>query len=216
MKISQLSQDERPRERLFRHGAESLSIVELLAILLGTGTQQQDVLEFSAAILSEWGGLAGLCRAAPSELMQKKGLKKAKAALLSAVLELGTRIAQADKTEEKQSWHRHVENTALKLRFLDREQICALFLDANDEVIDEEVISYGGPSGAYLDVPVFFRKAVRLNAYSVVLVHNYPDGAQGVSRDDAMLTEHVRRGLKLLGMDLKAHFIVAGGALIQI
>lgn len=216
MRLSQLSEDERPRERLFRHGAASLSVVELMAILLGTGTKDQDVLEFSASILSEWGGLAGLCRAEPSELMQKKGLKKAKTALLASVLELGRRIAQANREEEKKSWRHCAEDIAMKLRFLDREQICAVFLDSGENVIDEEVLSYGGQNGAFLDVPVFFRKAVRLNASSIVLIHNHPDGTRCASREDTALTEHVRRGLKLLGMDLKAHLIAAGGSLIQI
>ena len=104
----------------------------------------------------------------------------------------------------------------MRIRFLDREQICALFLDAGERVIDEEVLSYGGQDGAFLDIPVFYRKAVRLNAYSVVLVHNHPDGAQCASGEDEALTEHVRRGLKLLGIELKAHFIAANGELIEI
>ena len=93
MKLSQLSESERPREKLLVLGPDSLSVVELLAILLRTGTKGKDVLEFSAFLLDEWGGLEGLCRAKPSELMQENGLKEAKAATLSAVLELGKRIA---------------------------------------------------------------------------------------------------------------------------
>lgn len=215
MRLSQLSEDERPRERLLRCGVESLSLVELLAILLRTGTKNQDVLELSASILNEWGGLTGLCRAEVAELMQKKGLKQAKAAALIAVLELGKRIAQAN-SKELCDWKICAEQIARRAQFLDREQIHALFLDTKEGVMDEEILSYGGPDGAYLDIPVFYRKAVRLNAYSVVLVHNHPDGAQGPSREDIALTEHVRRGLKLLGVELKAHLIAANGALVQI
>ena len=72
MRISQLAADERPREKLLNNGAGSLSVAELLAILMRTGAKGEDVLELSAAILQEWGGLSGLCRASPSELMERR------------------------------------------------------------------------------------------------------------------------------------------------
>ena len=83
-------------------------------------------------------------------------------------------------------------------------------------MLDDEVISYGGQSGAYMDVSVFYRKAVRLNAHSVVLVHNHPDGSPFASREDVALTEHLRQGLKLLGIGLLGHYIAAGGTLTQV
>lgn len=210
MRMSQLSPCERPREKLLEKGADSLSITELLAILIRTGTKNKDVLEFSASILSKFGGLEGLCRTSPAELMQEKGLKSAKVATLSAVIELGKRISQL-KYESRESWEARLEKISQDKRFLDREKIFALYLDSKDNVIEEETISYGGQSGAYMDIPVFYRKAVRLNAYSVLLIHNHPDGSLAASREDVDLTGNIRQGLKLLGIRLKGHYIAAGG-----
>lgn len=215
MRLAQLSGDEMPRERLLRLGARSLSVVELLAVLLRTGTRDEDVLALASSLLNEWGGLSGLCRAGPAELMQRKGLKQAKAAALLAVLELGRRIAQ-EGSGERPLWEQRMNVIARDARFLDREQIYALFLDSRESVLGEEVLSYGGLDGAFLDVPVFLRKAVRLNAHSVIMIHNHPDDEVSPSKDDLALTEHIRRGLKVLGLNLKAHFIAAKGELFEI
>lgn len=215
MRVSQLPEEERPRERLLQRGAESLSVTELLAILLRTGTTKESVLEYSASLLDRWGGLEGLCRARPSELMQEPGLKEAKAATLAAVFELGRRIALLGSTE-RESWNVRIKDIANATRFIDREQIYALFLDSKSKVLDEEIVSYGGNDGAYLDISVFYRRAVRLNSHSVILVHNHPDGVLCASKEDAELTEFVRQGLKLLGIKLKAHYVAANGSLTQV
>lgn len=211
MRLTQLSDNERPREKLLEKGAETLSVVELLAILIRTGCKGKDVLEFSASILDKFGGLKGLCRASPAELMQEKGLKSAKVATLSAVIELGKRISQMEHPK-LESWEVRLQRIAQDTKFLDREQIFALYLDSKDNVIEEEIISYGGQSGAYMDIPVFYRKAIRLNAFSVLLVHNHPDGSLSASREDIDLTGRIYQGLKLLGIRLKGHYIAADGA----
>ena len=215
MKIKDLPSEERPREKLLTHGAHSLSVVELLAILLRTGIKGEDVLNFSASLLNEWGGLEGLCRARTAELMKKKGLNSAKVATIAAVIELGNRIAVlGDK--KRDAWRTRLEKIAKDTRFCDREMIYALFLDAKGKVIEEEILSYGGQSGAYLDIPVFYRKAVRINAYGVVLVHNHPDGSCSASREDVAITDHVKKGLDFLGIELLGHFIAAEGKLAQV
>lgn len=215
MRLAQLSGEERPRERLLRLGAESLSVVELLAILLRTGTRGEDVLALAASLVSDLGGLEGLCMADPAEIMQRKGLKKAKAATLTAALELGRRIA-LNGSADRPDWELRLRAVAQEARFMEREQISALFLDSRGGVLGEEIISYGGLDGAFLDIPVFFRKAVRLNAQSLILIHNHPDGEMSPSGEDLALTEHIRRGLKVLGIKLQAHFITAKGEILKI
>ena len=215
MKILDLPMEERPREKLLTYGAHSLSIAELLAILLRTGNKGVDVLEFSASLLNEWGGLEGLCRAGTAELMGEKGLKSSKVATLAAVIELSNRIAALGE-KKRDTWQTRLDKIAKETRFCDREMIYALFLDAGGKVIEEEAISYGGQSGAYLDIPVFYRKAVRINAYGIVLVHNHPDGSCSASREDIAITDHVKKGLDFLGIELLGHFIAAGGSLAKV
>lgn len=146
---------------------------------------------------------------------EKKGLNSAKVATIAAVIELGNRIAVlGDK--KRDAWRTRLEKIAKDTRFCDREMIYALFLDAKGKVIEEETLSYGGQSGAYLDIPVFYRKAVRINAYGVVLVHNHPDGSCSASREDVAITDHVKKGLDFLGVEFLGHFITAEGKLAQV
>lgn len=215
MDFASLHHDERPREKLLRLGPESLSVAELLAIILRTGRQGEDVMALSHGLLSRMGGIEGLARATVAELMQEKGLKEAKAASLAASLELGKRIAVISSGEKKE-WRNRLFAIALETKYAERETIFALFLDARDGLIGEAELSYGGMNGAYLDLPVFFRRAVRAGAYGVVMAHNHPDGSRVASRDDERLTEHVRKALAVLGIKLKGHYIAARGELFPV
>ncbi len=215
MDLASLHNDERPREKLLKHGPESLSAAELLAVILRTGRHGEDVMALSHGLLSRMGGLEGLARATVPELMREKGLKEAKAAALAASLELGKRLAVTGAGEKKE-WKSRLLAIALETKYAERESIFALFLDARGGLISEEELSYGGISGAYFDLPVFFRLAVRVGAYGVVLVHNHPDGREEASDDDKKLTEHVGKSLAVLGIKLKGHYIAAGGELFPV
>ncbi|MEG1642326.1 MAG: DNA repair protein RadC [Synergistaceae bacterium] len=207
--------DDMPREKLLKNGPECLTDTELLAIILRTGTIESNVLEFSSKLLSTFGGLEGLCKATPQELMQERGIKESKATMMAAVFELGRRISLINSLD-REDWQLAVEKIAVETQFEEREFIFALFLDIKEKVIYTDKISYGGLSGAHMDLPVFFRKAVRLNAYSIMLLHNHPNGADFPSREDIVLTEHVEGALKLLGIKLKAHCILAKGKVVKI
>ena len=215
MQLKQLSHREMPREKLLDNGPATLSVVELIAILMRTGIKGEDVLTFSASLLERWGGLEGLCRADTTELMQEKGLKASKVATLAAVIELGKRIALLNK-EGRPLWKTRIESIALDTRFADREFIFALFIDAGDRVIKEEVLSYGGQSGAFMDIRVFYRQAFPLIAVPVVFSNIHPEGRLTASSEDIVLTNNVRRGLETLGIRLKGHYIAADGSLTQV
>lgn len=215
MNISQIPFDERPREKLIEFGPESLSLAELLAIILRTGLKGEDVVTMSQNLLNRMGGLEGMARASIAELMQERGLKAAKAASLSAALELGRRMVHI-RESELDKWEQRLHALAFDTKFKERESIHALFLGAKDKLLGESELSYGGPSGAFLDLPVFFRQAVRIGASKVVMLHNHPDGSRGASREDIKLTEYVEKALRFLGMELKAHYIAAEGELFPI
>ena len=210
MRLSGLPDDERPRERLFNKGAESLTLTELLAILFRTGTRERDVMSLAAAVLKEWGGLRGLSRATPTELLEMKGMKQAKVSTLVAAMELGKRLA-VEGTEHLDDWSFRIKAKAIALQQEEREFIIALFLDARDRVLSEESISYGGLNGAYMDLPFLFRRAIRVDANSLIVMHNHPDGSLVPSADDHRLTNHLKRCTELLDLRMKGHYILAGG-----
>ncbi len=215
MNISQIPFEERPREKLIEHGPESLSLAELLAILLRTGMQGEDVVTMSQNLLSRMGGLEGMAKASTAELMQERGLKAAKAASLAAALELGKRMVLLKETDSG-SWEKRLYALAFEAKYKERESIHAIYLGVKDNFLGESELSYGGPSGAFLDLPVFFRQAVRMGASKVVMLHNHPDGSRNASKEDMELTEYVKKALRYLGIELKAHYIAADGGLYPI
>ena len=215
MEFSDLSKDEMPREKLLRHGAASLTLAELVAILLRTGTKEESVLDMAHNLINKMGGIEGLARATAAELMQEKGLKAAKTASLAAALELGNRIA-ASKSDDYPEWQKALREKAFKIKHSERESIFVFFLNAKERVLGSEELSYGGITGAYLDLPVFFRKAARVSAAKIVLLHNHPDGCKKASREDVLLTEHIERGLEFLAIQLKGHYIAADGELFLV
>lgn len=213
MRCSSLPERERPRERLFRLGPESLGLQELLAILLRTGTKAQDVLELSGSIMGQFGNLAGLLRASPEEFLGIPGCGSAKASLLAATMEIARRameeVAPASLPED--SWEARIGFLARRNRYEEREFLWAFFLDGSEKVLGEERLSYGGLEGACLDLPLFLRKAVRLGAEEVILLHNHPRGSTEPSREDLELTKYVADRLRVLEMRLKAHYILGNG-----
>ena len=216
LKRLNMPEDEMPREKLLRYGADKLSTAELIAILLRTGTPSCNVLELATKLLKDNGGLQGLCKLSAAELKTEDGIKNAKATTLAAVLELGLRIARIHNGEERESWQDKLKFQADRMGYLDREEIYALFLDKQEKVVGEETISYGGLNGAFLDMPLLFRRAVRVNAHSVIVMHNHPNGVLAASSEDNELTEFIRNGLKTLEIKFKGHYITAHGKILLI
>lgn len=220
MRVVSLPKEERPRERLRRSGAESLSGAELLAVLLRTGTRNKDVLELATEVLAAFGGVKGLARAVENELMAFQGLGETKAAVLIAAVELGRRMA-AERSAmlsvpAKESWQKAVASVAAELATEEREYIVALHIRKNGSVITMDRISYGGLDGAFLDVKYLLRRAVRLDSSGLVLIHNHPDGTMKPSEEDRQLTQFLLGRAKLLDIWLLGHFVAANGKFVAI
>jgi DNA repair protein RadC len=205
-----------PRERLLREGPQALSLVELLAILLRTGNSKQNVLELSEELLSEFGGLGGLYRATLGELHLIPGIKNAKACSLVAAMELARRVTVECGEEKAPGFAERIACWSTLLAHEEREFVIFLSLDSKGIVIDEKRISYGGLDGAFVDVQYLLRRAVRLDAKSVVLLHNHPDGSLLPSVEDRVLTRHVKDRLSVLSIGLQGHYIVAKGRSVAI
>jgi DNA repair protein RadC len=199
MKLASLPQEERPRERLRLKGASSLSLAELLAVLLRTGSRGKDVLELASSILEEFGDARGLARVDEEELMGFPGLGEAKACVLIAALELGRRIrSERSAQSDGQPWEKRLAALAEELAGEDREYIV------------------GGVDGAFLDVKYLLRRAVRLDSAGLVLVHNHPDGSLFPSGEDKMLTGYLAGRAKVLDIRFIGHYVAANGKYIPI
>lgn len=220
MSLVGLPAEERPRERLLRNGPEVLSVRELLAILLRTGTGDRDVLDLAGEVLASFGpgdgtgDLKRLFRATAQELMEVRGMGPVKVATLLTAFELARRLAVSERMAEGglNDWRDRISWWARRLSDEEREYIVALFLDHRGSFLGEEKVSYGGLSGAFLDFSFLFRRALRVGASGLVLLHNHPDGSLSESAEDRSLTSSLERKLRLLDMELVEHFIVAGGS----
>jgi DNA repair protein RadC len=211
MSLSNLPASERPRERLLRMGSASLSLQELLAVLLRTGRKGSDVMSLAANLLRDYPDERALARVTPAELCSFPGLGEAKAAALLAAIELGHRLNGDPKKNGGPAWQGILLTLEKRMTPEEREFILALFTDREGHVLGSEKISFGGLDGAFLDAPYLCRRAVRVGAAGLVLIHNHPDGNPEPSEEDRSLTVAVARQLKLLGIELIGHFVVAGG-----
>ncbi|VCU69955.1 hypothetical protein PIGHUM_02021 [Pigmentiphaga humi] len=208
-----LPPDERPRERLLRHGPAVLTDAELLAVLLRTGTRGCNAIELGRRLLAEFGGLRGLFAASRDDLRRVPGLGAAKASQLQAILELARReldetMRRGDALSNPADVRRYC---ATALSHLHIECCLALYLDARNRLIASEMLSQGTLSQAAVYPREIVRAALRLHAAAVILAHNHPSGNADPSQADEHLTRHVRGALSLVDVRLLDHIIVAGG-----
>lgn len=207
----QMPTEERPRERLLRHGAEAISSAELIAILLGTGMKGKPVLQLAHELLSHFGSLRDLAGATVEELLQVKGLGQAKSIQLKASFSLGLRLSHEGRPLRcRMDSPLHVYNL-LKDELVNekREHFIGLFIDAKGHLIAKEVIAIGTLTEAKIHPREVFYPAIRHKAASLIVVHNHPSGDPTPSKQDITLTEKLVEGGRLIGIPLNDHLIIA-------
>lgn len=202
--------DERPREKFSRHGSQSLSDAELLALLFGTGTAGQDVMTWARALLQQSGGLAQLLAMDNKRLRQLKGIGPARAIQLQAVLELSRRyLATALSRGEGFTSPALVRDyLASQLRHQPREVFAVLLLDSQHRLLHYAELFLGTINAA----PVYPREIVKLvlhhNAAAVIIAHNHPSGVAEPSMADRKVTERIQKALRVIDVALLDHFVI--------
>ena len=212
-KIRDMPQGERPRERLRDYGSRYLSNAELIAILLRTGIQGENVLAMSNRLLSRFGGLDGLGRASFTELCAERGLSEAKACQLIAALELGRRfISLAPQDRAPINSPQDVANLLqAEMALLEQEHLKVLLLNTRNQVLSTVEVYVGNVNSSIVRPSEVFRPAVRDNAPSIIAVHNHPSGDPTPSPEDVAITRELVSAGKLLGIDLLDHLVIGSG-----
>jgi DNA repair protein RadC len=218
MRLKDLPADAQPREKLLALGVGSLSDTELLALLLRTGTQREGVLQMADKLLDRYGrSLANLLHATPGDLKEVHGLGgDSKRSQLIAVLELARRaMAEELKRSEVFGSPEAVKNfLQLHLAHRKHEVFAALFLDAQNRLIELEELFRGTLTQTSVYPREVVIRALHHQAASVVLAHNHPSGTVQPSRADEALTQTLKASLALVDVRVLDHVIVApGGAL---
>ncbi|MCR4407929.1 MAG: DNA repair protein RadC [Anaerolineae bacterium] len=208
--IKDLPQDERPRERLERYGAQALSNAELLAIILRTGVQGESVLHLASRLLAKYNGLLGLARANFSELCTERGLGPAKATQLMAALELGRRLMIASPEERPvvRSPADAANLLMLEMAPLQQEHLRLLLLDTKNRVLSSPTVYIGSLNMSMLRVGEVFREAVRQNCAAIIVAHNHPSGDPTPSPEDIAVTERIVMAGQLLDVEVLDHLII--------
>lgn len=202
---------ERPRERMARFGAESLSLSELIAILLGSGTKSVPVLQLAQAILNHFGSLEDLAEATVEELCQVKGIGQAKAVQLRAAIHLGQRMQRQAILPKTKIDHPRQAYELLRDVVKDekRELFLAVLLDVKGCLICHQTIAVGTLSNVQVHPREVFYPAIRHKAASMILIHNHPSGDLTPSQADYDLTKKLLEVGKLMGISVLDHLILS-------
>lgn len=210
-RIEDIPEGERPRERLRDIGAGGMSQRELIAIILRTGSREQNALQLADALLQKFNGLSGLARASLPELMQLRGMGQVKAIEVKAALELGKRLAMSGQESKPQikTPADAAQMLMLHMGLLDQEEVRTLLLDTRNRVMASHMIYKGSLNAASMRVSEVFKEAVRSNAAAIIVAHNHPSGDPSPSAEDIAVTKTLQNAGKLLDIELLDHIVIA-------
>lgn len=202
-----------PREKLITKGVDTLSMAELLAIIFGTGSRKENVIELTSRLVRDYSDSAIFAFKRPKIVSERFKLPLVKACQVVAVSEIGRRLflsspRGAPLVRRAKDAFEHL--TAL--RNLPKEQAICLYLNTRGRVVYQEVIGVGTLSEIYIHPREVFAPAVELRSSRVIFAHNHPSGTLTPSRDDDRITARLLKSGKLLGIPLVDHIIVTSNS----
>ncbi len=208
--IKHWAEDDRPREKLLSKGRSALSITELLAILIGSGTRSATAIDIGKQIINQCeNDLNLLAKWNVQDFTKIKGVGEAKAITLIAAIELGRRRSAFESPEKgiisssNDAFHLVKE----KLMDLEHEEFWIILLNRKNAVIKLERISAGGVAGTVVDPKIVFKKALDHIASGIILIHNHPSGNIKPSNEDIQLTKSMSEAARLLSLKILDHLI---------
>ena len=219
--IKNWPEDERPRERLLRFGADELSTAQLLAIILRTGGRNKSALELAREILVKFNNLKEIEDASIAEFSELKGIGAAKIAQIKAAFELGKRLIANEKRNTSQ-WPCFNNSSQVytyympKFYGLKKEKFLCTLLDTKNKVFKETTVSEGTLTSSLVHPREVFRYAIKEAAASVLFVHNHPSGDPSPSRDDIDITKRLIETGKIIGINVLDHIIIGDGRYLSL
>lgn len=217
-RIHELPVAERPRERLRTHGARALSIQELLAILIGSGTPRHSALGLAHEVLARHRGALRRVAAQPlGTLTSIPGLGHARAVAIHAALELGRRLGAEGRAEGTplRAPRDVYQLYASRLEDAPVEEFHVAILDAQHRLDRDVLITRGILDSSLVHPREVFREAIAESASGVILVHNHPSGDPTPSRDDRAVTDQLVAAGDLLDIPVHDHIVIGRGRYIS-
>jgi DNA repair protein RadC len=209
LRLRDLPIEEKPREKLLSHGPSTLSLAELVAVVLNVGTKTEDVLSMSRRIVKEYGLSALSSQVEPQSLSEDLNIPIGKACQIIACSEIGRRLYK--KNDIGLAVIRTAKDTYEYLRdmhSLPKEQLRGVYLDTHNRVIHDEVISIGTINTNIVHPREVFRPALEYGAVAVVLAHNHPSGIVIPSTADIEITKQLVQAGKIIGIHVLDHVVI--------
>ena len=205
--IADLPTDDRPRERLLMHGAETLSDAELLAILLGSGVPGKNAIQLAREMLQE--GMSSLRKQEPAQIAKFAGVGPAKASRIAAAFEVARRLHFATP-DEMPDYDTEIFGRALVTSYAHhvQERLGAAFLDSRQRIVRQREIYIGTINHAAVSTRDVVRYALEANACALVMYHNHPSGDPTPSAEDVMFTRKLGESLRLCDIELTDHIVI--------
>lgn len=218
MNIRKLPLNEKPREKLLKEGKEKLSNIEILSILISSGTKSRSAMEIASDIISiDRMGIKYLAECTPEELCAVRGIGKAKACEILAAVELGKRIATIPvKQRNPIKTSTDIANLFMeRMRYYKKEHFVSLMINAKGQIIEETQVSIGDLCSSTTHPREVFVDAVRRSAGSVVFVHNHPSGDPTPSETDVETTKRLIEAGEILGIPVLDHIVIGDGRYVS-
>lgn len=216
LRIADLNDDDKPREKAMRNGIRSLSDTELIAILLGGGLPGKSVIDLSREIYESYShSLSDLARSSIREMCKRfKGIGPAKAITLAAALELGGRRKdiQTEKKPQIKSSEDAYNAIRQRLENIPVEEFWVILLSRANRIVAKECVSRGGTAATVVDVKLIMKHAIEHLASGMILVHNHPSDNVTPSVQDDQLTSKIRQAAQLLDLRVLDHLIIGSAS----
>lgn len=214
--IKEMAEQERPRERLMRLGAQELSNAELLAIILATGAKGESALSLANRLLNRFGDVRGLLELSTDELQTEPGIGVAKACQLAAISEFSVRIAES---RQRDTVIRQPGDLAALLmpyfQLLAHEEFVVILVDTKNRVISKRTIFRGSLNASIVHPREVFKYAIRHSAAALLVAHNHPSGDPTPSREDIDATRRLVEAGKIIGIEVLDHVVFGDGRTIS-
>lgn len=212
--IKEWAVDDRPREKAIKNGISSLSKSELLAILVGSGNDEESAVDLMKRVLNSCGNsISELAKLSVDDLCTFRGIGPAKAITIVAACELWKR------REEKTGEQPCITSSLDLYRYFHPvlcdspvERCYVLLLNSKNRVIDHVLIGTGGFTATVVDIRLVIREALMKRATTIALCHNHPSGSTKPSREDDKLTENLAQACKVMNIRLLDHLVITDGA----
>lgn len=209
LRVKDMPDFEKPREKLLKNGPDSLSSAELLAIILNTGTKKEEVLAMSQRVFKEYGAKTIVYQKDPQALAKELDIPIIKSCQIIACFELGKRFFSKNNSSVSIRSPKDAFKILKDMSNLKKEYLKGIYLNSRYQVLHEEIISIGSLTSNIVHPREVFGPALQHTAVAVIVAHNHPSGSLKPTDSDIEITKKLIEAGKVLGIELLDHLIIA-------